>query len=206
MWDTVHQPGGLLTLKGNLADGTALSQSVSVSRDGRWPFYAAYAPPPAGNGGAVFSWIGFSNQPATALGGTLYWFRPAGQRPAVYQSGFTNLAVPVVGSAYNPTHKPLLTLTLGQVTLDGGNLPFTITNQVNLSSNNIIALTTAAENTNKLKLTINKTTGAVSGSFANPANSRQTIKVNGVLLQDETNAVGYFLGTSQSGAFLLEKP
>ncbi len=94
-WGTLSiSPAGLITLKGNLADGTALSQSVSVSEDGRWPFYAAYAPLPAGNGGAVFGWIGFSNQPTTALGGTLYWFRPAGTAPAVYQSGFTN---PVAG-------------------------------------------------------------------------------------------------------------
>jgi len=197
---------GLITLKGNLADGTALGQKVSVSKDGRWPFYAAYAPPPAGNGGAVLSWITFSNQPATALGGTLCWFRPAGKLPAVYQSGFTNLAVRVRGSAYNPAEAPLLALTSGQVTLGGGNLPLTITNQINLAWNNIITLTAAAENTNKLALKINKTTGAISGSFANPANSNQTLKVNGVLLQNQTNAAGYFLGTNQSGAFLLEMP
>ncbi|MGO9446831.1 MAG: hypothetical protein ACLPXB_18945 [Thiobacillaceae bacterium] len=87
-WGTLSiSLAGLITLKGNLADGTALSQSVSVSKDGRWPFYAAYTPPPVGNGGAVFGWIGFSNQPATALGGALYWFRPAGKTPVVYQGG-----------------------------------------------------------------------------------------------------------------------
>ena len=150
-------PAGLITLKGNLADGTALSQSVSVSKDGHWPFYAAYPPPPVGNGGAVFGWISFSNQPATTLGGTLYWFRPAGKTPAVYQSGFTNLAVPVIGSAYNATNKPLLALTSGQVMLDGGNLPFVITNQITLASNNTITLPAVPENTNKLALTINKT-------------------------------------------------
>ena len=153
-------------------------------------------------------WVGssFSNQPATALGGTLYWFRPAGKLPAVYQSGFTNLTVPVVGSAYNATNKPLLALSSGQVTLEGGNLPFTITNQIALASNNVITLMAATGNTNRLALTINKTTGAISGRFANPANSKQTIKVNGVLLQNQTNAVGYFLGTNQTGAFLLDNP
>jgi hypothetical protein len=198
-------PAGLITMKGNLADGTAMSQSVSVSKDGRWPFYASYAAPPAGNGGAVFGWLTFSNQPASALGGTFHWFRPAGKTPAVYQSGFTS-AVPVVGSAYNPTDSPLLALTSGQVTLDGGNLPFAITNQITLEPNNAITLTSAPENTNKLALTINKTTGAISGSFANPSNPKQSIKINGVLLQSQTSAAGYFLGTNQSGAFLLEHP
>jgi hypothetical protein len=197
-------PAGLITVAGSLADGTAISQSVSVSKDGRWPFYAAYAAPPAGNGGAVFGWLSFSNEPATALGGTVNWFRPAGRGPAFYQSGFTNLAVPVVGSVYNPAARPPLALTNGQVTLGGGNLPFAITNQVTLSSNGTI--TVAPPNTNKLALTINKTTGAISGSFANPSNPKQTVKINGVVLQNQTNAVGYFLGTNQSGAFLLEKP
>ncbi len=204
-WGTLTiSPTGLITLQGSLADGTALSQSVSVSKDGLWPFYAAYAPPPAGNGGAVLGWITFSNQPATLLGGSLSWFRPAGKLPVVYQSGFTNLTVPVVGSAYNATNKPLLALSSGQVTLGGGNLPFTITNQIALASNNVITLMAATGNTNRLALTINKTTGAISGRFANPANSKQTIKVNGVLLQNQTNAVGYFLGTNQTGAFLLD--
>jgi hypothetical protein len=181
-----------------------MSQAVSVSKDGRWPFYAAYAAPPAGNGGAVFGWITFSNVPASALGGTLYWFRPPGKTPAVYEGGFTSLAVPVTGSAYNPADKPPLALTTGQVILDGGNLPFAITNPVTLSSNGTI--TVAPPNTNKLALTINKTTGAISGSFANPSNPKQSVKINGVLLQNQTNAVGYFLGGKQSGAFLLEKP
>ena len=197
---------GLLTMSGNLADGKAMSQSVSVSKDGRWPFYASYAAPPAGNGGAVFSWITFSNLPASALGGTMYWFRPAGKAPAVYQSGFTNLMVPVIGSAYNPTDMPLLALTSGQVTLDGGNLPVAITNQITLAANNIITLTTASENSDKLDLTINKTNGAITGTFANPSHPGQTVKIRGVLLQNQTNAVGYFLGTNQSGAFLFENP
>jgi hypothetical protein len=197
---------GLITMSGNLADGKAMSQSVSVSKDGRWPFYASYAAPPAGNGGAVFSWITFSNLPASALGGTMCWFRPAGKAPAVYQSGFTNLMAPVIGSAYNPTDKPLLALTSGQVTLDGGNLPVAITNQITLAANNIITITTASEDANKMDLTINKTSGAITGTFANPSNPRQTIKIRGVPLQNQTNAVGYFLGTNQSGAFLFENP
>jgi hypothetical protein len=53
-------------------------------------------------------------------------------------------------------------------------------------------------------LTINK--GLIIGSFANPAEPKQTIKVNGVILQNQTNAQGYFLGTNQSGAFLLGNP
>jgi hypothetical protein len=205
-WATISiGPSGTITMTGDLADGTTIGQSsVSVSKDGRWPFYASYASPPVGNGGAVISWITFSNEPASALGGTMYWFRPAGKVPAVYQSGFTNLMVPVIGSAYHPTAKPLLALTNGQVTLDGGNLLLPLTNQITMAASNIISVPVAPESTNKLKLTINKTAGAISGIFVNPSNSKDTIKVTGVLLQNQTNAAGYFLGTNQSGAFLLE--
>jgi hypothetical protein len=55
-------------------------------------------------------------------------------------------------------------------------------------------------------LKTNKTTGVISGRFANPDNPKQTIKVNGVILQGQTNAQGYFLGTNQSGTFTLGPP
>jgi hypothetical protein len=195
-------PAGLISMVGSLADGTVMSQSVSVSKDGRWPFYAAYPAPPAGNGGAVVGWLTFSNQPASALGGTLYWFRPKGKNPTFYQVGFTNLSVSVSGSAYNPNATPLLALSNGQVTLDGGNLPLAITNHITLSSSG--SITVAPGNTNKLALTINKTTGALGGTFANPSNPKQTFKISGVLLQNKPSGVGYFLGTNESGAFQLE--
>ena len=203
-WATLSiSSAGLTTMAGSLADGSAMSQSVSVSKDGRWPSHAAYAAPPASNGGAVFGWLSFSNQPATGLGGTLYWFRPAGNACAMYQSGFTNLAIAVIGSAYNPNEKPRLALTdgQGQVSLDGANLPFAIQNQCTLTPENTIIV--APPDTDKPALTISKSTGAITGSFANPLNAKQSTKITGVLLQNKTSAAGYFLGTNRGGAFLL---
>jgi hypothetical protein len=87
-----------------------------------------------------------------------------------------------------------------------GNLPFTITNQITLASNNTITVPHTAANTNGLTLKITPNTGLITGSFQNPANPKQTITLNGVLLQNQTNAQGYFLGTNQSGAFTLINP
>jgi hypothetical protein len=73
----------------------------------------------------------------------------------------------------------------------------------------VLTLTNSSDETNKLKLTITKSTGVISGSFANPVDPKKTIKVNGVILQlqGQTNAQGYFLGTNQtSGAFTLGPP
>jgi hypothetical protein len=69
-----------------------------------------------------------------------------------------------------------------------------------------IKLTTASENTNKLLLTITPKSGLITASFLNLADAKQTITINGVLLQNQTNAQGCFLGANQSGAFTLENP
>jgi hypothetical protein len=67
-------------------------------------------------------------------------------------------------------------------------------------------VTNMTTETNKLILTIHKSTGVISGSFANPSDPGQMIRINGVLLQGQTNAQGYFLGTNQSGTFTLDPP
>jgi hypothetical protein len=46
---------GRVNLVGSLADGTKISQSAYVSRDGEWPLYIALY----GNGGSVLSWLSF---------------------------------------------------------------------------------------------------------------------------------------------------
>jgi hypothetical protein len=91
------------------------------------------------------------------------------------------------------------------VTLEAGNLPFAITNGVVIAAGDKV-VANSADDTNKLILTINKTTGAITGTFANPPDPKQTIKVGGVILQGQTNAQGYFLGTNQSGVFLIQNP
>jgi hypothetical protein len=85
--------------------------------------------------------------------------------------------------------------------LAGGDLPFTITNQVTMApSFNQIIFTSA---TNRVTLTIDPTTGGVSGSFRNPSDPAKPIKFGGVLESGHGNATGYFPGTSQSGAFTI---
>jgi uncharacterized repeat protein (TIGR03803 family) len=196
-------PLGAVTFTVSLADGTAspLNPSSVVSKDGYWPFYL---PLDSGNG-SLWSWNCFTNGAIMSATNASWINATNSTKTALYRVGFTNEAASIFGSAFNPTHKPLLALTNGQVILAGGNLPFAITNQITLASNNTIALTNAAD-TNKLVLTINKTTGVISGTFANPSSPKQTVNVSGVLLQNQTNAAGYFLGANQSGTFSLALP
>jgi uncharacterized repeat protein (TIGR02543 family) len=199
-WGTVTvDASGNIVFAGSLADGTNVSRSSVVSKDGYWPFYL-----PLYNGaGSLWGWNYFTNN-AIVSAPFLSWINATNSaKTAVYRSGFTNQQAAVIGSIYTSTAQPLLGLTNAQVTLEGGGLPFGITNQITLASNNKITVPRAAENTNGLTLTITTKTGLISGTFLNPASAKQTITVNGVLLQNQTNAAGFFLGTNQSGAFNL---
>jgi hypothetical protein len=193
---------GDITFAGSLADGTTVSQSSAVSKDGRWPMYL----PSSNPNESVFGWNFITNHTLTAPA-LVSWINVTNKaKAALYPFGFTNQQAAIIASFYNSTDKPLLTLADGQVTLEGGDLPFNITNQITLAASDTITVPVTIDNTNKLKLTITSKTGLISGSFLNPTNAKQTITVNGVLLQNQTNAQGYFLGPNQSGAFLLENP
>jgi hypothetical protein len=192
-------PAGAVTFAVTLADGTsaAVNPAGVVSKDGFWPFYL----PLYGGNGSLWSWNSIANGALMSAPGASWINATNPSKTALYRAGFTNEAASIIGSAYSSTAKPLLELTNGQVILEGGNLPFIITNQVTLTLNNTIL--TNASDTNKLILTINTKTGGISGTFANPSNPKQLITNNGVLLQNQTNAQGFFPGTTQSGAFTL---
>jgi uncharacterized repeat protein (TIGR03803 family) len=222
---------GYITLAGSLADGTAISQSSALSTDGSWPLYVSLY----GGNGSLWGWMYVNGQSITSSP-SLSWINATNPaRMAVYRSGFTNQEVTLTGSLYVPTNALAATWPASlTATLEGGNLPFGITNalilktggeitptntvtQTNMNVTNTIGTNVAVTNvtmnvtnmtteTNKLILTIHKKTGVISGSFANPAAPKQTIKINGVLLQGQTNAQGYFLGTNQSGTFTLDPP
>jgi hypothetical protein len=199
---------GRVTFAGSLADGTTVSRSSVVSKDGAWPFYL----PLYSGHGSIYGWNCF---PGSVTNGAILfatnasWINAANSaRNAIYSTGFTNLDMPILGSTYKSAAAPLLALTNGngEVLLEGGDLAANMTNFITVASNNKITLTTNAGNTDKLMLTINKTAGTISGSFVNPARPEQTILVHGAILQGQTNAAGYFLGSNASGAFTLGPP
>ena len=105
---------GDITFAGNLADGTTVSQSSAVSKDGRWPMYL----PSSNPNESVFGWNYFTNQTLTAPA-LVSWINVTNKaKSGLYPSGFTNQEAAIVASYYNPTQKPLLSLTEAQVTLE----------------------------------------------------------------------------------------
>src|SRR4029077_19676238 len=127
-----------------LSDGTKVSQSVPVSRNGLWPLYI----PLYSGKGSIMSWIAFTNQVDTDLNGALSWIKPADSRARYYPGGFTN-ECNVIGSAYTPPASStnfVLGFTNAQVVFSGGNLNSSFTNSLafrtgnrvtNLSSNRL---------------------------------------------------------------------
>jgi hypothetical protein len=188
---------GAISFAGALADGTAVSQSSVVSQDGWWPMYINLY----GGKGSLWGWNCFTNG-GLATNSTVSWINGGNSsRTAALTSGFTNEAAALIGFPYSPTNEPLFGFTNGEVVLDLLSSS-AFSNGVTIAANNKIETNSTGE-ISKLKLTVNKTNGVISGSFANPSNPKQTIKVNGAILQGQTNAQGYFIHSNQSGVFLL---
>jgi len=59
--------------------------------------------------------------------------------------------------------------------------------------------------TNGMNGSINIITGVFKGAMPNPADN-SSIPVNGVLLQNQTNAFGFFVNSNQSGSVFIGAP
>jgi hypothetical protein len=105
---------------------------------------------------------------------------------------------------------PVLNLTSATLLLTNGDLTngFLIYTNIgtNLSSHNTLTNLDAGNKnlspTNHLVIAINTNNGLVTVTFQETGAKTNT--AHGAVLQNQTNAAGYFLGTNQSGAFLLD--
>ncbi|HEX4120476.1 MAG TPA: hypothetical protein VH619_07665, partial [Verrucomicrobiae bacterium] len=172
---------GIVTVAGTLADGVAFSQSAPISKNGQWPFYTYSA---AGKD-TVVGWVNFSS--GVLSGDNVIWTKSA-NTGRYYPKGFVSVNQ-IIGSLYQVPAKntPALSLADPELVLSG-----TTTYPLALQKN----LTYTGGN---ITLTINVTTGVFSGKLGlgQPA-------VSGVVLQKNSSARGFFLGTSESGEVLLQ--
>jgi Divergent InlB B-repeat domain len=183
---------GNLTAALHLSDGVnlSLSQSVPVAASGLWPLYLA---PSTGPAQPLIGWISFNTNAPASFGGLVNWIKaPA---PGTYYTNGFNTNATLQGSIFSKTTS--LKLTNPTIALSGGNLLAPVTDSVTASGQ-------VYANTNKsLTLTINASTGAFTGSYTAPG-SKVKVSLAGVVLQDSSTAEGFFLGTNQSGAVLLQ--
>jgi hypothetical protein len=181
---------GLVSFSGSLGDGTPFTSSSTMSGQGQWPFYVSLY----GGKGSILGWLSITNN--DDVGGEISWFKLPQQSSKLYPGGFTN-STEAVGSSYHYTNGlPVLGFTEGSLSLIDGDLPQSITYQVGLGPQ-ILAVEPGAA-----KLTCTTSSGLFKGSVMNPATGK-LISVNGIVLQNQNLAAGYFLGTNQSGSVVI---
>jgi hypothetical protein len=189
---------GTVTFSGALGDGTKITQTAQLSQSGQWPLYVSLYH----GQGSVVGWITLPAGLSNNLTGNLIWVRPPQANAAAFASGFTVWPT-ASGSLYLPSGQG--TNVLGFTTnstlnikLDGGDLNSPITGQFVLDSANHVTNLSS----NKLSLSFSSSTGSFRGSMVNPATSKP-ISFNGVMLQNQTQGEGNFLGGGQSGTVFL---
>jgi hypothetical protein len=189
---------GVATISGRLADNLVVTPTATISKDGLLPFYYC-----AESKEMVIGWLCFKtnevcleNTNLIPVSGSLTWVKKANYG-TYYKAAFST-NIDVVGSTYIAPAKnqAVLMIEVPTMSVTGGNLtsPLLFTPSYNFS--------TYTYSTNNMSLVITPAKGIFSGSFINAG---KTLKINGIVLQKQNVATGFFLGTTQSGPIWLEE-
>jgi hypothetical protein len=185
--------GGLAYVAASLADGSYITQSAPISRDGAWPFYVT----PYLNGGLLLAWFNLNSQPGTNLdlGGLTSWIKLPDGNGRYFNSGFTNESK-MVGSIYiKPagSQDHIVNANHAQLKFSNGNNPASFSNNIGFGQYNSVT----NESINRLSLTFTLNTGVFNGWVADP-NNGQYLYFKGAVLQKLDAGFGMVLGTDQS--------
>ena len=182
---------GLVSFSGTLADGTGISQSATVSKDGFWPLYVSVY----SGQGVLMSWLAFTNQPESDINGLLSWIKPAISNAQHYAAGFTQ-ECQAIGSAYVQPAKACtldLNLTNANLAFSGGDLSASFTNCIVVGQFGRLF----NESTNALSVGFSPLNGSFTGHVTDPATTK-SLPFSGVVFQKQNVGYGFLLGTNQS--------
>jgi hypothetical protein len=179
---------GTLQFSGALADGTPMSLSAKVSKDGLWPLFFRV---PNGNG-QVLGWQSFTN--VGSVSGLFDWIKQPAPNAKRYPLGF-NFQNNSLGSSYDPTVAPVTGFTQNGLVLQGANLSAPIVSTVTLNAANKVTKTAGG---NRLSLTLTPSQGLFRGSTLD-VNSGKTFNFSGAILQNLGFGSGFFLTTNLCG-------
>jgi hypothetical protein len=191
---------GVALFSGTLGDGTKLSQTAPISKDGLWPFFGSLY----GNKGSLLGWVTVANAPAdqSDLSGLVSWIKPAGVPKSRYYAGGFSTETMVVGSRYNKPGPgaPIASFGSDLVTFVGGDLGADFSNL--LVFNGAKALNNSL---NRLTLTFAPANGTFTGTVTDP-NTGVLMRYGGAVLQKFNHGSGSLLGGIQSSRVLLGYP
>ena len=187
---------GQTIFAGVLADGTKITQSTALSKNGAWPLYASLY---VGQG-SVLSWITFANHAADDLSGAMSWIKLPTMTARYYPGGFTT-EVMASGSKFV---KPVLTTDLiislpnAVVDFSGGNLSSDFSNNISLGLSSKVTNLSS----NKLTMTFTTSTGLYKGTVVDP-NSGLTLPFAGAVFQKTELGYGSLMGANQSSSVVV---
>jgi len=197
---------GKVTVKGKLADGTALLLTGALSKDYKVALYAQLYAKQGSIGGVVALDTTHANADADMEGDDFLWLRPAQLKPKQYVAGWPNgITVDFMAAAYvlppkgttasvfpfaNPANGGNVQLTFDGGLLGGGT-PTTVTHQAGISNKNKVTNNPATDK--DFTLTLVAATGAVKGVFKHTDGTKPAY--SGIIYQKGQNkgAYGFFL-------------
>ena len=193
---------GLATLSGKLADGTLISQSAPISKDGYWPFYVSLYK----GKGVLIGWMNFTNGgPSGTVGWVRQPFGSASGLPSVYAKGFTNVVM-AHGAAYTPPASGHAALAHTNLTLQIGDASITpapLIWNLGLKPNNQFQILPGSA-TNSLSGSLTPASGTLSVTLRPTGLGKTNDRTaQGVILQTNNTGWGFFIGTTNAGSLYL---
>jgi Cadherin-like beta sandwich domain/Fibronectin type III domain len=205
------KPTGAVYVVGKLGDGQPFTYTNYLSKENVLPLYLM----PYGGKGSVSGPVNFRDVPAQsdADGVGLMWFKPANPLDSAYRAGWQNgIAVDFFGSKFV---SPVLTkkTILGNepaptaaeanavLTLSDGGLSGVLSEQLSVDAMNRAARLGPLEGgaTAQISMVTLYPNGFFAGRFLHPNDGKTTV-ANGVVLQKNQSAGGYFVGAAAAGS------
>jgi hypothetical protein len=190
---------GVVTLAGELGDGSKIKQKVPVSKYGTLPFYVVLYK----GSGSAFGWATFTNIVSVSdLDGIVSWFKKPSPADLFYPGGFA-LDTPLVGAKYiaPAPGSPASGFASGLVTCGDGNLVTNLVKHVTISSTG--AATVSDPGPDNLTLKVAGSSGKFLGTFVHPVSGKST-KFSGLIIQKQQMGGGHFPGTNQTGFVTIQ--
>jgi hypothetical protein len=195
---------GRTRISGRLADGTPLTFSGHVSRNGTWPLYVTLY----GKSGSIAGSGLFADLQDSDTSGRLFWFKPSNLRDARFKDGFTSRPTLFAQRYIRPSSLPSRLLPqwdetngAGTLRLTGPDLLTELIQPVTWQVGNLLSTDESVIEGVRWSPTAN--TGLFSGSFIDPQTLRR-FPMNGALLQKTGEGLGWLQAPNSTGAVLLE--
>jgi plastocyanin len=189
--------GGKVRLAASLADGTAISQLIPLSKNGDWLLFV----PLYSGQGFILGAMTFESTSTDDLHGNVVWMKPNVPKAKLFPAGFT-FTTTASGSQFSrpATGNNILGLTDATVRLTGDSLQQDVVNQISVNASNRVSNLSS----NKLTLTFSAN-GSFTGRVTDPVTMR-SISFNGVVIQKEKLGLGWFPGNGDTGEVSIMPP